>query len=88
MDLLADQWSRDIAFFLAGFVLARAICRKAPEVAAPRPPQEIRDEEIDAAIRARRTIEAIKLYRQRSACGLKEARQAIQARARQLDLHR
>lgn len=83
-----EPWTQGMALFIAGFLLARAIYRRAPAITvAPRLPPDIRDEEIDAAIRAKRTIEAIKLYRQRTGCGLKEAKQAIEARAAQLDLH-
>lgn len=83
-----EPWTQGMALFIAGFLLARAIYRRTPAITvAPRAPQDIRDEEIDANIRAKRTIEAIKLYRLRYACGLKEARQAIEARARQLDIH-
>ncbi|WP_266168101.1 hypothetical protein [Dyella subtropica] len=85
MDGTAYPWVWAALTFVAGFQLARAIYRRdSPHTTHPL--QEVSDGDIDAAIRAKQTIEAIKLYRQRTGCDLKEARQAIQTRAGQLDV--
>ncbi|MFC4762782.1 hypothetical protein [Dyella koreensis] len=85
MDLTAYPWTWPILTFVIGFQLARMIYRRTdtPTIA---PRRDISDNEIDAALRARQTIEAIKLYRQRTGCGLKESRAAIQTRVAQLDI--
>ncbi|SFS01668.1 hypothetical protein SAMN05216570_1548 [Dyella sp. OK004] len=84
MDLTTYPWAWPVLAFAAGFLLARMIYRRTDTHAAPR--RDISDSEIDAALRSRQTIEAIKLYRQRTGCDLKEAKTAIQARAARLDI--
>lgn len=73
--------------FVIGFLLARGIYRKSQDT----PPQPLRtditDAEIETAIRAKRTVEAIRLYRQRSGCDLKEAKSAVEAMARHIHPH-
>lgn len=44
-----------------------------------RPDPNISDEDIKTELRAGRKIEAIKLYRQRSGVGLKEAKDSVEA---------
>ncbi|WP_266158081.1 hypothetical protein [Dyella silvatica] len=73
--------------FVAGFLLARYIYRKSNEP-LPQPLRtDITDAEIEAAIRAKRTVEAIRLYRQRSGCDLKEAKSAVEAMTRHIHPH-
>ena len=84
MDLTAYPWAWPAITFVIGFQLARMLYRRTDTSTAPR--RDISDSEIDAALRARQKIEAIKLYRQRTGCGLKEAQAAIQTRAAQLDI--
>lgn len=87
MDPTLSPWLVDLACFVAGFLVARHLYRGAT-VRTDRPPtrivREIDDAQIDAEIRAGRTIEAIKLYRDRHRCGLKEAKAAIDRRASEL----
>jgi len=85
MDFIAYPWAWPALAFVAGFQLARIIYRR---TSVPTTPQrDISESDIDAALRARQTIEAIKLYRQRTGCGLKEAKAAIEARTARLDLN-
>lgn len=86
MDLAAYPWAWPVIAFAAGFQLARMIYRRTETPMAPRHNININDSDIDAALRARQTIEAIKLYRQRTGCRLKEAKAAVEARAAQLDI--
>ena len=87
MDQLAHLTPVNVVFFVAGFVLAMSIFRKPAAGTSHVLPDDIRDEHIDAAIRAKQTIEAIKRYRARTHCGLKDAKEAVERRARQLDIH-
>lgn len=84
MDLTTYPWAWPALAFVIGFQLARMIYRRTDAPTELR--RDIGDSEIDAALRARQTIEAIKLYRQRTGCDLKEAKTAIQTRAAQLDI--
>jgi ribosomal protein L7/L12 len=77
-----------VLLFVAGYLLGRVskvfdASRKAQ--AGWTPDNSISDTDIEAEIRANRTVEAIKLYRQRAGGGLKAAKQAVQAMARRID---
>jgi hypothetical protein len=88
LDPTLSPWLVDLACFVAGFLVARHIYRGATvrtDRTPPRIDREIDDTRIDAEIRAGRTIEAIKRYRGRHRCGLKEAKAAVDRRARELD---
>ena len=53
----------------------------------PRPPEgDLFDDELDGLLRGKRKIEAVKLYRERAGCGLKDAKDAVEARAVELGL--
>lgn len=76
-----------VGVFVAGFGFGRFSARRgsiAPARRAATSPPPVSDPAIDAAIRAGRKVEAIKLYRQRDGAGLKPAKLAIEQRARQL----
>lgn len=64
--------------FCAGYWIALRIHRRSIH---PHPPlhPEIGDAEIEAAARAGRYVDAIRLVRQRSGAGLKEAKAAVDA---------
>ncbi|TNY26014.1 hypothetical protein BV497_10690 [Fulvimonas soli] len=79
---MTHAWYYGPALFVLGFALARAIYRR--PYAPPAPPPDTSDEAIDAALRARRSVEAIRLYRLRTGCDLRTAKQAVQARAARL----
>ena len=66
-----------------GRASARAEVGKA---VARAPDATIRDADIKAALRRKQYVEAIRLYRQRSGSGLKEARDAVDAMASRLDV--
>lgn len=73
--------------FTAGFWLGRAsraldASRAARQASTPDTGPI--DADIEAAIRARRTVEAIKLYRHRTGAGLKQAKQAVDAMAQRI----
>jgi ribosomal protein L7/L12 len=73
--------------FAIGFLLARGIYRRSPDM-LPQPLRtDITDAEIEAAIRAKRTVEALRLYRQRSGCDVREAKSAVEAMARHIHPH-
>lgn len=84
MDPPLSPWLVGLVCFVAGFLLARSIYRR-PATPPPRVYREIDDAQIDTEIRAGRTIDAIKLYRERYRCGLKEAKAAVDHRASELD---
>lgn len=89
MDAIAHPWTTHAVTFAIGFLLARAIYRVAPDTHAPAMPRrDITDEDVDNAIRAGQTIDAIKLYRNRSGAGLKEAKAAVEQRERELNIRR
>ena len=48
---------------------------------------DITDADIEKELRAQRTIEAIRLYRARTGCGLKEAKQAVNVMAQNIGIH-
>jgi len=50
------------------------------------PELTIDDADIEAAVRARKKVEAIKLYRQRTGADLKEAKQAIETLAQRINI--
>jgi len=67
-----------ILLVLAGYALGLSSAgRKTRVTRSPNLP--ISDTDIAAQLRAGHKIEAIKLYRQRTGCGLKEAKTAIEA---------
>lgn len=75
--------------FVGGYVLGRVsktldIARETRARWTPNP--NIDDADIEAAIRAKNKIEAIKLYRQRTGAGLKEAKQAVEAIAQRINV--
>ncbi|HEU4670346.1 MAG TPA: hypothetical protein VFR91_06545 [Dyella sp.] len=87
MDPTLQSWIMAGIAFGSGFMLARSIYRQAKPTVRPAPPR-IDDETVDAAIRANETIEAIRQFRARTGCGLKEARDAVEQRARELGVRR
>ncbi|MFC5741689.1 hypothetical protein [Dyella tabacisoli] len=87
MDFVTTPSVAWILPFVIGFLLARGIYRK-PYDTTPAPQRtDITDAQIEAEVRAKRLVEAIRLYRQRSGCSLKEAKSAVEAMARQIHPH-
>lgn len=74
----AHPWSFGLFCFCAGYWIALWLHRRAIHP-VPAEPIEISGAEIEAAARAGRYVDAIKLYRQRSGAGLKEAKAAVDA---------
>jgi ribosomal protein L7/L12 len=77
--------------FVSGYTLGRV--SKTLEVARESrarwtPDPKINDADIEEAIRAKNTIQAIKLYRQRTGAGLREAKQAVEALAQRINVRR
>jgi len=75
--------------FVGGYTLGRVsktldIARETRARWTPNP--NIDDADIEAAIRAKTKIEAIKLYRQRTGADLKEAKQAVEAIAQRINV--
>jgi len=75
--------------FVGGYALGRLsktfdIARKTRARWTPNP--NIDDADIEATIRAKTKIEAIRLYRQRTGAGLKEAKQAVEAIAQRINV--
>jgi ribosomal protein L7/L12 len=75
--------------FVGGYALGRVsktldIARETRARWTPNP--NIDDADIEAAIRAKTKIKAIKLYRQRTGAGLKEAKQAVEAIAQRINV--
>lgn len=87
MDLTLQPWIMAGIAFGFGFMLARSIYRQAKPTGRPAPPR-IDDEAVDAAIRANRIIEAVRQYRDDTGCGLKQAKEAVEQRARELGMRR
>jgi hypothetical protein len=83
MDFAAHSWPLFFACFAAGYLLGRR-ARRRPDP-TPQPLRtDISDADIESAVRAGRTIDAIRLYRQRGGAGLVEAKAAVDAMARRL----
>ena len=81
MELLTHPWQLGLACFAAGFLLARWVYfRHGVETGPIR--IDISEAEIEAAVQAGRKVDAIRLYRQRSGAGLKQALRAIDAMKR------
>lgn len=78
MELLAHPWQLGLACFAAGFLLARWIYLR-HGAATDAVHNDISDAEIEAAVHTGRKIEAIRLYRQRTGAGLKQAVRAVDA---------
>lgn len=75
--------------FIGGYVLGRM--SKAFETMRESrlrwtPNLTIDDADIETAVRARKKVEAIKLYRQRTGTDLKEAKQAIETLAQRINI--
>lgn len=75
--------------FVSGYTLGRVsktleTAREARARWAPNP--NIDDDAIEAAVRAGKRVEAIRLYRQRTGAGLKDARQAVEALAQRINV--
>ena len=75
--------------FVSGYALGRIsktleTAREARARWTPNP--NIDDAAIEAAVRARKKVEAIKLYRQRNGAGLKEAKQAVEVLAQRINI--
>jgi len=77
MDISAHPYLFAALAFCIGFELARNIYSKSRATASVRPPESISDAEIEAAAHQGHYIEALRLYRQRHRCSLKDAKQAI-----------
>jgi len=77
--------------FVSGYSLGRVVktLETAREARARWTPNPMIDEAaIEAAVRAGQKTEAIKLYRQRTGAGLKDAKQAIGALAQRINVRR
>ena len=75
--------------FVSGYALGRVsktlqTARETRARWAPNP--SIDDATIEAAVRAKKKLEAIGLYRQRTGAGLKEAKQAVEALAQRINV--
>jgi len=75
--------------FVGGYALGRVsktldIARETRARWTPNP--NIDDADIEAAIRAKNKIEAIRLYRQRNGASLKEAKRAVEAIAQRINV--
>jgi ribosomal protein L7/L12 len=88
MDISAHPYLLAALAFCIGFELARNIYSKSRATAPVRLPESISDAEIEAAVHRGRYIEAIKLYRQRHNCGLKDAKQTIDTIAKRSPVQR
>lgn len=86
MEILGQAWQSVAVGFAAGFIAARWIYRRHANP-APQPDAAVTDAAIDAALRAGRRIEAIRLCRRKYACGLHTAMSDVEARAARLGLH-
>jgi ribosomal protein L7/L12 len=87
MNWTAPEILVGILLFIGGYFVGRAgktseRLRQQSRQWTPDP--GISDSQIEAAIRAGKKIDAIKLYRQRSGAGLKEAKDAVEAMAQQI----
>jgi ribosomal protein L7/L12 len=77
--------------FVGGYALGRVsktleIARESHARWTPDP--KISDADIEAAARAKNTIQAIKMYRQRHGAGLREAKQAVEALSQRINVRR
>ena len=78
MELLTHPWQLGLACFAAGFLLARWIYLR-HGVATDPIHTEISEGEIEVAVQTGRKVDAIRLYRQRTGAGLKQALRAVEA---------
>jgi|GEM_PF-1908323 len=78
MELLTHPWQLGLACFAAGFLLARWIYLRHGVGTGPSR-TDISEAEIEAAVQAGRKVDAIRLYRQRTGAGLKQALRAVDA---------
>lgn len=78
MELLTHPWQLGLVCFAAGFLLARWIYFRHGVAAGPIR-NDISEAEIEAAVHAGRKIDAIRLYRQRTGAGLKQAARVVDA---------
>ncbi|MEZ4651089.1 MAG: ribosomal protein L7/L12 [Candidatus Eisenbacteria bacterium] len=73
-----------VLLFLAGVVVGRMTKRsddsrpKLPAAPPPPPPADV-EARVRALLAQKKKIEAIKLYREATGCGLKEAKEAVEA---------
>lgn len=78
-----------VLLFVVGYTLGR-VSKTLESVREARarwvPDPAIDEAAIEAAVRARQKIEAIRLYRQRTGAGVKEARRAIEALAQRINV--
>ncbi|GGA06064.1 hypothetical protein [Dyella caseinilytica] len=77
-----------LLFFLvysAGYLSARWLYLRTDISQTPRSPESIDDEAILTEYRAGRRIDALRLYRTRYLCGLKEAQAGLQALVKAAD---
>lgn len=81
MELLTHPWQLGLACFAIGFLLARWIYLRHGTATGPIR-NDISDAEIKTAVHAGRRIDAIRLYRQRTGAGLKQALRAVDAMKR------
>lgn len=86
MDILAHPWPLGVLCFLAGFLLARWVYRRGPMPTAALH-ADIGDAEIEAALRAGRKVDAIRLCRRKYGYDLKTALDATNAMSARLGLH-
>jgi hypothetical protein len=82
MDTLLHTIAPYASAFLLGFATARLFQRRAPAGPPPARDDSVSEAQIEAEVRAGRTIEALRLYRRRYACGLRQAKEAIDDIAR------
>ena len=78
MELLTHPWQLGLACFAAGFLFARWIYLRHGVGTGPSR-TDISEAEIEAAVQAGRKVDAIRMYRQRSGAGLKQALRAVDA---------
>ena len=78
MELFTHPWQLGLACFAAGFLLARWIYLRHGVGTGPSR-TDISEAEIEATVQAGRKVDAIRLYRQRTGAGLKQALRAVDA---------
>jgi ribosomal protein L7/L12 len=89
MDWHMSQIIIGALLFVGGYALGRVsktldVARETRTRWTPNP--NLDDADIETAVRAKNKIEAIKLYRQRTGAGLREAKKAVEAIAQRINV--